>query len=145
MLGNIEGRHSSEKGEQAVMYKWIMFVVFLAASILGIVIMTTQLPGKPVDEAAELAPGVTLLKVEANADFTFGQQEYKVKKGEKVKLKLVNKSGVHGLAIEKFGIDLHGDNLEQEVTFDEAGTFEMHCSVGCGVGHNDMKTVLIVE
>jgi len=124
------------------MYKWIMFVVFLAASILGIVIMTTQLPGKPVDEEAG---GVPLLKVEANADFTFGEKEYRVKKGETVKLKLVNKSGIHGLAIDKLGIDLHGDNLEQEVTFDEAGEYEMHCSIGCGVGHNDMKTVLIVE
>ncbi|MFD0713912.1 cytochrome C oxidase subunit II [Paenibacillus sp. GCM10027626] len=125
------------------MYKWSMFVVFAAASILGIVILTTQLPGKAVDE--EAAAGMTLLKVEANSDFTFGEKEYRVKKGEPVKLKLVNKSGIHGLAIADFGIDLNGDKLEQEVTFDKAGTFEMHCSVGCGVGHNDMKTTLIVE
>ncbi|MCQ6560797.1 cytochrome C oxidase subunit II [Paenibacillus mendelii] len=127
------------------MYKWIMFVVFAAASILGIYLMTNELPGKPVDEAASLPPGVTLLKVEANSDFTFGEKEYKVKKGETVKLKLVNKSGVHGLAIPDLGIDLQGDKMEQDVTFNEAGTFEMHCSVGCGVGHGDMKSVIVVE
>ena len=127
------------------MHKWIMFVVFAAASLLGVYLLTTQLPGKPVDEAASLPPGVTLMKVEASADFVFDQKEYKVKKGEKVKLKLINKSGVHGLAIPELGIELKDDKLEQEVTFDKPGTYEMHCAVMCGAGHANMKSVLIVE
>ncbi|REE80232.1 cytochrome c oxidase subunit 2 [Paenibacillus taihuensis] len=127
------------------MHKWIMFIVFAAASILGVVLLTTQLPGKPVDEAASLPPGVTLMKVEASADFVFDKKEYKVKKGDKVKLKLVNKSGVHGLAIPDLGIDLQGDKMEQDVTFDKPGKYEMHCAVMCGTGHQDMKAVLIVE
>lgn len=127
------------------MHKWIMFVLFAAASVLGIYLLTTQLPDKPVDEAASLPPGVTLMKVEASSDFVFDQKEYHVKKGDKVKVKLVNKSGIHGLAIPEYGIDLQGDKMEQEVTFDKAGTFEMHCAVMCGAGHADMKSVLIVE
>jgi cytochrome c oxidase subunit 2 len=122
-----------------------MFVVFAAASVLGVFLLTTQLPKKPVDEAATLPPGVTMMKVEASQDFVFDQKEYHVKKGDKVLLKLVNKSGVHGLAIPDYGVDLHGDKLEQEVTFDKAGTFPIHCSVMCGVGHADMKSVIIVE
>ncbi|MBO7746081.1 cytochrome C oxidase subunit II [Paenibacillus sp. MWE-103] len=127
------------------MHKWIMFVVFAAACVLGVVLLTTQLPDKPVDEAASLPPGESLLKVEASQDFVFDQKEYHVKKGDKVKLELVNKSGLHGLAIPDLGIELKGDKLSQEVTFDKAGTFEMHCAVMCGVGHADMKSVLIVE
>ena len=127
------------------MHKWIMFVVFAAASVLGIVLLTTQLPGKPVDEAAMLPPGVKLMKVEASADFVFDQNEYHVKKGDKVKLELVNKSGLHGLAIPDLNIELKDGKLSQEVTFDPAGTFEMHCAVMCGPGHADMKSVLIVE
>ncbi|MBB3109830.1 cytochrome c oxidase subunit 2 [Paenibacillus phyllosphaerae] len=127
------------------MYKWIMFVIFSAASALGIYIMANELPGKPVDEAASLPPGVTLLKIEASADFVFDQTEYKVKKGDTVKLKLVNKSGVHGIAIPDLGVDLQGDKMETEITLDQAGTFEIHCSVMCGTGHADMKSVLIVE
>ena len=127
------------------MHKWIMFVVFAAASVLGVYLLTTQLPEKPVDETASLPPGVKLMKVEASSDFVFDQKEYHVKKGDKVKLKLVNKSGVHGLAIPDLNIDLKDDKLEQEVVFDKAGTFQMYCAVPCGVGHVDMKSVIIVE
>ncbi|SDX38917.1 MULTISPECIES: cytochrome C oxidase subunit II [unclassified Paenibacillus] len=127
------------------MHKWIMFIVFAAASVLGVYLLTTQLPGKPVDEAASLPPGVTLLKVEASSDFVFDKEEYKVKAGDKVKLKLINKSGVHGLAIPDLGIDLQGDKMEQEVVFDKPGKYEMHCAVACGTGHLEMKSVLIVE
>lgn len=127
------------------MHKWLMFLVFTAASVLGIYLLTTQLPEKPIDEAASLPPGVTLLKVEANADFTFDKAEYKVKKGDKVKLKLVNKSGMHGMAIPELDVDLQGDKMEQEVEFTEAGTYEIHCSVACGTGHAEMKSVIIVE
>ncbi|WP_274649833.1 cytochrome C oxidase subunit II [Paenibacillus humicola] len=127
------------------MHKWIMFIVFAAASVLAVVLLTTQMPAKPVDEASTLPPGEELLKVEANADFTYDQKEYHVKKGQKYKLELVNKSGLHGLAIPDFNIDLNEDKMSQEVTFDKAGTFQMHCSVMCGVGHPNMKSVLIVE
>jgi cytochrome c oxidase subunit 2 len=127
------------------MHKWIMFVAFAAASILGVYLLTTQMPAKPVDEAATLPPDVTLLKVEANSDFTFGEKEYRVKAGQKIRLKLENKSGVHGLAIPEYQIDLQGDKLEQDVVFDKPGKYELVCSVMCGVGHADMKSVLIVE
>ena len=36
------------------MHKYLMFVLFLAASVLGVYLLTTQLPSKPVDEAASL-------------------------------------------------------------------------------------------
>ena len=85
----------------------------------------------------------TLLKVEANSDFTFGEKEYKVKAG-KVKLKLVNKSGVHGLAIPDLGVDLQGDKMEQDLVL-KPGTYPMHCAVMCGTGHLNMKSVLIVQ
>ncbi len=125
------------------MHKYLMFVLFLAASVLGVYLLTTQLPSKPVDEAATLPADTTLVKVEANSDFTFSEKEYKVKAG-KVKLKLVNKSGVHGLAIPDLGVDLQGDKMEQDLVL-KPGTYQMHCAVMCGTGHLDMKSVLIVE
>ncbi|MFX3633838.1 MAG: cytochrome C oxidase subunit II [Candidatus Pristimantibacillus sp.] len=127
------------------MQKWIMFVLFTAASLLGVYLLTFGLPEKPVDEAAALPPGTVLVKVQANADFTFGQEEYKVKVGDKVILKLQNKSGVHGLVIEELNVDLEGDNLETNLEFDKPGEYIMKCSVPCGAGHLEMATKLIVE
>ncbi|MFC5649215.1 cytochrome C oxidase subunit II [Paenibacillus solisilvae] len=123
------------------MHKYVMIVLFLAASVLGVYLLTTQLPGKPVEEV--VPADTTLVKVEANSDFTFGEKEYKVKAG-KVKLKLINKSGVHGLAIPDLGVDLQGDKLEQDLEL-KPGKYDMHCAVMCGTGHLDMKSVLIVE
>ena len=55
------------------MHKYLMFVLFLAASVLGVYLLTTQLPDKPIYEAATLPANTTLLKVDANSDFTFGE------------------------------------------------------------------------
>ncbi|MGO4107156.1 cytochrome C oxidase subunit II [Paenibacillus sp. YAF4_2] len=127
------------------MHKWIMFVLLSAASLLGVYLLTFGLPAKPVDESASLPEGTVLVKVEANSDFTYGEAEYKVKVGDKVILKLQNKSGIHGLKIEELNVDLEGDNLETNLEFDKPGEYVMHCSVPCGVGHVDMKSKLIVE
>ncbi|MUT66899.1 cytochrome C oxidase subunit II [Paenibacillus sp. NEAU-GSW1] len=127
------------------MHKWIMFVLLSAASLLGVYLLTFGLPPKPVDETAELPPGTVLVKLVANSDFTFSEEEYKVKVGDNVILKLQNKSGIHGAKIEELNIDLTGENLETEFKADKPGEYIVHCSVPCGTGHVEMKTKLIVE
>lgn len=127
------------------MYKWIMFVLMTAASLLGVYLLTVGLPAKPVDESASLPEGTVLVNVQANADFTFDQPEYKVKVGDKVILRLKNKSGIHGLQIDELNVDLEGEKLEANIEFDKPGEYVMHCSVPCGTGHMEMKTKLIVE
>ncbi|MGN7456129.1 cytochrome C oxidase subunit II [Paenibacillus pasadenensis] len=125
--------------------KWIMSILLVITAGVGIYMLTLGLPEGPKDETADLPEGVELLKVTASNDFVFDKQEYVVKAGQKYKLVLHNKSGIHGLGIEELGIDLQGDTMEQEVTFDKPGRYEMHCSVMCGIGHADMKSTLVVE
>jgi len=125
--------------------KWTMFIVFIGASILGIYLMTFGLPDKPVDEAAELPPGVSLLKIQAT-DYSFDQEEYRVKQGETVKLVLNNRNGVHGIKIPNLNIVLDPTaGMEQEVEFTEAGTYTIECSIPCGEGHTTMVSTLVVE
>ncbi|QAY66447.1 cytochrome C oxidase subunit II [Paenibacillus protaetiae] len=127
------------------MHKWVMFVLFIAASLLGVYLLTFGLPEKPVDESASLPEGMTLLKVSASNDFVYDQDVYTVKVGDKVRLKLSNKSGIHGLKIEDLNVDLEGDHLQQDIEFTKPGEYVMHCSVPCGVGHATMTAKLIVE
>ncbi|GIQ64320.1 cytochrome C oxidase subunit II [Paenibacillus cisolokensis] len=127
------------------MQKWIMFVVFIFASLLSVYLIIFSLPEKPKDETEGLPEGVTLMKVVASNDFVFDKPEYRVKAGETVRLVLQNKSGIHGIEIAEFGINLQGDKLQQDVTFDKPGTYEIKCSVACGIGHDTMKSVLVVE
>jgi cytochrome c oxidase subunit II len=125
------------------MQKWAMVVFFGIACLLAAGLMLFNMPKPPVEEAAP--EGVQLVKLEASNDFTFGQAEYKVKAGEPVLLRLVNKSGVHGAEIKEFKVNLTNDHKEQEITFDKPGKYEIHCSIMCGTGHDTMKSVLIVE
>lgn len=127
------------------MHKWIMFIVFTAASLLGLYLLTFNLPAKPVDESAGLPEGVTLMKVQARSDFTFDQDVYTAKVGDKVIMKLENKSGVHGIKIDALNVDLSQETPQTELEFTEPGEYEIYCSVPCGQGHVTMKSKLVIE
>lgn len=127
------------------MHKWIMFTVFIAASLLGVFLLTFKLPEKPVDESALLPEGVTLMKVVASNDFTFNEDVFRAKVGEKVILRLENKSGVHGIKIDDLQVSLDNANKETELEFTEPGEYIIYCSIACGPGHPTMQAKLIIE
>lgn len=89
------------------------------------------------------AGGTQDIKVTAT-NFQFEPAEIKVKKGDKVKITLVNKEGAHGLEIPDFNVNLQKDG-SAEFTADKAGEHEFHCSVMCGAGHDNMVGKIIVE
>ncbi|TXK85531.1 cupredoxin domain-containing protein [Paenibacillus sp. N3.4] len=78
-------------------------------------------------------------------NFKFDQTEYHVKKGEPVTITLDNSQGVHGAAIKDFKINLDNSNKTATFTPDKAGSFPINCSIMCGTGHANMKTMLIVD
>jgi cytochrome c oxidase subunit II len=127
------------------MHKWIMFIVFTAASLLGLYLLTFNLPAKPVDESAGLPEGVTLMKIQARSDFTFNEEVYTAKVGDKVIMKLENKSGVHGINIDALNVSLNNETPQTELEFTEPGEYEIYCSIPCGAGHTTMKSKLIIE
>jgi cytochrome c oxidase subunit 2 len=122
------------------MYKWIMFVLFVGACIVGLAGLAAN--NKPVEDASAAAPNQ--LKFTAQ-NFHFDKTEYHVKKGDKLTVVLNNREGIHGLEIVGYDVKLQDTKLSQEVTFDKTGTFEVHCIVMCGEGHLKMKTTLIVD
>ncbi len=123
------------------MYKWAMFVLFVGASLFGLLILMFQTP-----EGAEHAapPKDDELRITAS-NFQFDQAEYRVKVGETKTVTLVNLAGNHGVEFKGLGVKLEGSELSQEITFDQPGEYELVCSVLCGAGHTDMVSKLIVE
>jgi len=119
--------------------------MFTAASLLGVYLLTFGLPEKPVDESSLLPEGVTLMKVEARSDFTFNQDVYTYKVGDKVQLKFQNKGGIHGIHIDELQVVLDADNPEMNLEFTEPGEYRIYCSIPCGPGHATMEAKLIVE
>ncbi|MEB3102757.1 cytochrome C oxidase subunit II [Ferviditalea candida] len=123
------------------MQKYLMVILITAAAIFGIVAMIAQTPKSNEELAKEQK---NQLRISAT-NFQFDKPEYHVKQGSKLTVVLVNKEGIHGLGIPDLNVNLQGDKLQQEVTFDKPGTFDMHCIVMCGAGHANMKSKLVVD
>jgi len=77
-------------------------------------------------------------------NWKFEPAEIKVKAGDTIKLTLKNEQGAHGLEISDYDVNLK-NNETKEIKFDKAGSYEFHCSVQCGQGHDAMTGTIVVE
>ncbi|QJD87503.1 cupredoxin domain-containing protein [Cohnella herbarum] len=77
-------------------------------------------------------------------NWKFEPAEIKAKVGDTLKLTLKNSQGAHGIASDDLGIKLKNGET-QEIKLEKAGTFEYHCSIQCGQGHDNMVGNIIVE
>ena len=85
---------------------------------------------------------VTLKKYE------FSPGSLRVKKGEQVRLILAAVDHDHGFKLDDFNINQKipkGTTVVVEFTADKTGTFQFRCSSVCGLGHRNMKGILVVE
>lgn len=124
--------------------KQIMAILFFGACLFALVLTVVETAGTAGGDGHEAEEAGPTLRIEAS-NFKFDQAEYKVTKGESLKVVLSNTEGIHGLEIVGLDVILGGGNpMSAEVTFDKAGTYEIICTVPCGIGHVDMKSILIV-
>lgn len=131
-------------GGSYTMYKWIMSTLVIIACGLGVFLLATSLPNKPVSDESELAEGQQLLKIQAT-NYEYNEKVFHVKAGTNYLIKFSDKLGNHGAAIEKLGLDFNKDKPKLSYTFKDKGTYEMHCSIMCGPGHGGMIAQIIVE
>ncbi|PYI53147.1 plastocyanin/azurin family copper-binding protein [Paenibacillus flagellatus] len=122
------------------MKKTLLYVLALVA-----VLAVISACGKKEESSAPAATGPVSgeLKITAT-NWQFDQKEYKVKKGDTMKVTLDSKEGAHAIKINGINVDV-GTNKSKDVTFDKAGTYDIICSQPCGTGHATMKAKLIVE
>ena len=79
--------------------------------------------------------------------FEFSPQTITLKKGVPVVLEIESLDRKHGFQVKDFGIDeeISPDKpLRIRLVPDKAGTFEFHCDVFCGSGHEDMAGQIVV-
>jgi cytochrome c oxidase subunit 2 len=128
------------------MQKWIFFVLFIGATVLGLGVLFQDISKHAGEEAAAKADAGKSLKIIAS-NWQFDKPEYTVAKGDKLKVSLTLKEGVHAVDISGQGLDvkLTKDAPMQEITFDKPGTYEIHCTLPCGQGHAGMMSKIIVS
>ncbi|QGQ97980.1 cytochrome C oxidase subunit II [Paenibacillus psychroresistens] len=98
----------------------------------------------PAEAVGTTEASTELIFKASKETFKFDKEEYTIKKGETIKLTLVNESGTHALRIDKLKVNLKEGKMSQIITPDEAGTYTISCSFPCGGGHMNMKAKLIV-
>ena len=80
--------------------------------------------------------------------FQFTPSEVRLKKGERVTLRLTSADVVHGMYVKALGIDTvaePGKTTEVTITPQTAGRFTAICHHFCGSGHVKMHMVFVVE
>ncbi len=78
----------------------------------------------------------------------FEPNTIEVNQGDLVKLSVTSIDVAHGIAILDYKINEYlspGNEVKIEFVADKKGTFPFACSVSCGVGHRDMRGVLVVN
>lgn len=106
-------------------------------------------PEKGEDDAMEKEEEQSMHVIEVKAEnWAFSPNVIKLKKGEKVSVKLVGESGVHGFMAAGLGINQSisaGESMTVAIPTDKAGEFEFVCSIPCGGGHSGMVGQIIIE
>lgn len=104
------------------------------------------------DSAKDQGSGITEPEVAASdeivikaTDYEFDQPEYRIKKGVPVRVVYENAEGNHGIIVPGLSLQLDRDTTSKVITPEEAGEFEIACSVFCGTGHSTMISKIIVE
>ncbi len=81
---------------------------------------------------ASEAPETVTIRVEAG-NFFFRPNRIEVTKGDRVRIVLINREGVHNLVLEAFGVRTPtiSTGEQAEITFvaNKIGSFEYYCSV----------------
>ncbi len=100
------------------------------------------------DSPAEESAGARKEFIITAKQWSFSPSVIKVKKGDKVVLKLTSTDVAHGFNLPDFGIDEKFDKGETktvEFVADKIGTFTFNCNVPCGAGHKAMTGTIVVE
>ena len=74
--------------------------------------------------------------------FEFSTSQIKVKKNEKILIKVTNIDGIHGINIPALG---QKSDAELVLDTSQKGVFPFGCNNLCGIGHLSMKGQIIIE
>ena len=99
--------------------------------------------------SSSAAPVTAARTIEVAAEnWSFSPSTIRVKKGEKVTVKLASAEGIHGFASPELNINQRvdaGQTINVTIPTDTPGTYEFFCSIPCGEGHKDMRGTIVIE
>jgi cytochrome c oxidase subunit 2 len=119
----------------------IVLGALLSAGCHGADASRTATPAAPTEQGTEHVVRITAKR------FEYSPSSIQLKKGEPVVLELVSLDRVHGFNAPDFGLRADvkpGESTRLRFVPDKVGTFEFHCDVFCGSGHEDMSGEFVI-
>jgi cytochrome c oxidase subunit II len=115
-------------------------------TFLGVVLLLGSFQAFATAESPSPAPNEQVIKITAKK-FEYSPNVIAVKLNVPVVLEFTSLDRVHGFAVPD--LKLQAEIKPGEVTPvrfipDKVGTFDFHCSVFCGTGHEDMSGQVVV-
>lgn len=107
---------------------WMLALCGVAAA------QSTNSPAKVIDVTAR--------------KYRFEPSPIRVRQGEPVQLRITAVDHDHGFQIKPLNINVllkKGQPTLVKIPTDRPGTYTIHCSHFCGLGHHGMKATLVVE
>lgn len=127
------------------MKKWLVLsgIMLLAVILAACGANNKGNSADPITNPADPSEATSEIVIQAS-NYTFDKEEYRIKVGETVNIKVDSIDGVHAVKIVKTDYNIK-NNQTVAVNFAKPGAYTMICSQPCGTGHNQMKATLIVE
>jgi len=108
---------------------------------MNAILLAALLLGTPAEAGPERVVQITAKK------FDFTPASVELKAGVPVVLELRSLDRKHGFAVPDLKIDAQiepGEVVRLRIVPEKPGTFEFHCSVFCGGGHEEMSGQIVV-
>ena len=121
--------------------------IIIACIFSTLILALATYQGLSAYSARAADSGARVIKITAHK-FDYAPNEIRLKKDEPVILEFTSTDVDHGFNIPDFGLRadaLPGETTRLSFTPQKAGTFEFHCDNFCGLDHESMSGVILVE
>lgn len=117
--------------------------------LIAVVLPASVLYPHFFERSPHTRPGEILLVARTFERGGWSPPEIRVKKGEKVRIRILAEDVTHSFQLMPFGIDtgpiFTGKTKVIEFTPNRAGTFPFYCNTRCSARHENLMGLLIVE
>ena len=127
--------------------KYLLFTILISSTLI-VAGCINQQSGQGSSATSVQLTGETKQFTMTAKQWEFQPSSITVNKGDLVKLSITSVDVAHGFRLPIFGVSTvlrPGQTTNVEFVADKVGRYTFFCNVSCGLGHSNMRGILIVQ